>query len=227
MPKLIAVVDDVPDLLRVVKLRLKKAGFDVEGFKDGESLFRFLEKQKPDLILLDIGLPEMDGFEVCKALKKDDEYASIPVIMLTARDQVIDKVVGFELGADDYVVKPFVSEELIARIKAAMRKREEAVTSKKVNIGDAILIDADKHKVSVDDKEVELTSAEFKILYLLASRKGHVFTRQAILDYLWGDEKIVVDRTIDVHVRHLREKLGKSSKFIKSVRNVGYKVEEE
>ncbi|MGB3242851.1 MAG: response regulator transcription factor, partial [Candidatus Omnitrophota bacterium] len=188
---------------------------------------RFLEKQKPDLILLDIGLPEMDGFEVCKALKKDDEYASIPVIMLTARDQVIDKVVGFELGADDYVVKPFVSEELIARIKAAMRKREEAVTSKKVNIGDAILIDADKHKVSVDDKEVELTSAEFKILYLLASRKGHVFTRQAILDYLWGDEKIVVDRTIDVHVRHLREKLGKSSKFIKSVRNVGYKVEEE
>jgi DNA-binding response OmpR family regulator len=134
MPKLIAVVDDIPDLLRVVKLRLKKAGFDAEGFKDGESLFRFLKKQKPDLILLDIGLPEMDGFEVCKTLKKDDNYASIPVIMLTARDQVIDKVVGFELGADDYVVKPFSSEELIARIKAAMRKKEEVITTKKIDV---------------------------------------------------------------------------------------------
>ncbi|MGB2662241.1 MAG: response regulator transcription factor [Candidatus Omnitrophota bacterium] len=226
MPKLIAVVDDIPDLLRVVKLRLKKAGFDAEGFKDGESLFRFLKKQKPDLILLDIGLPEMDGFEVCKILKKEDEYASIPVIMLTARDQVIDKVVGFELGADDYVVKPFSSEELIARIKAAMRKKEEAITTKKIDIGDKIQMDIDKHKVTVDGKEIKLTSVEFKILRLLSSRKGNVFTRQAILDYLWGDEKIVVDRTIDVHIRHLREKLGKESKLIKSVRDVGYKLEE-
>ena len=226
MPKLIAVVDDIPDILRVVKLRLKKAGFDAQGFKDGKSLFKFLKTRRPDLILLDIGLPEMDGFEVCKILKKDDEYTSIPVIMLTARDQVIDKVVGFELGADDYVVKPFSQEELIARVKAAIRKRETIATTKKIDVSDKIQMDLDKHKVTVDDKEIKLTSVEFKILRLLSSRKGNVFTRQAILDYLWGDEKIVVERTIDVHVRHLREKLGKESKLIKSVRDVGYKLEE-
>lgn len=189
MPKVIAVVDDIPDLLRVVKMRLKKAGFHAEGFKDGKSLFTFLKKQKPDLILLDIGLPEMDGFEVCKILKKEDEYSSIPVIMLTARDQVIDKVVGFELGADDYVVKPFSSEELIARIKAAIRKRETVATTKIIDIGDKIQIDIDKHKVTVDGKEIKLTSVEFKILRLLSSRRGNVFTRQVILDYLWGGRK--------------------------------------
>ncbi|MFQ5951995.1 MAG: response regulator transcription factor [Candidatus Omnitrophota bacterium] len=226
MPKLIAIVDDEPDILRILKKRIINAGFNAEGFKDGKSLFKFLKDQKPDLILLDIMMPEMDGFDICKVLKKENEYSSIPIIMLTARDQVVDKVLGLELGADDYMVKPFSNEELIARIKAALRKREEAITTKKVNIGDMILMDVDKHKVMVEGKDVELTSAEFKILFLLSSKKGHVFTRQTILDYLWGDEKIVVDRTIDVHIRHLREKLGKASKFIKSIRNVGYKIEE-
>jgi DNA-binding response OmpR family regulator len=226
IPKLIAIVDDEPDILELVSINLKKASYRVREFPDSESFFKSLYAETPDLIILDLMLPDMDGFEVCKLLKNEDKYASIPIIMLTARVEETEKVLGLELGADDYVTKPFSPRELVARVKAVLRRNKTKEETKKISIGDILSIDLEKYEVEVEGKKIELTTTEFKILQLLALKKGRIQSREQILDYLWGQEKTVIDRTIDVHIRHLREKLESAAIFIKNLRGLGYKIEE-
>jgi len=228
MHETVAVVDDEPDILELVSLHLRKNHFRVQEFSDGSSFIKYLNSEIPDLVVLDLMLPDADGFEICKYMKRKKNLSHIPIVMLTAKSEETDTILGLELGADDYVRKPFSPNELIARLKTVLRRiesRREAETAEKISVGN-ITIDIDKHEVVVDDNKVELTSAEFRILQLLASEKGRVFSRNRILDHLWGNEKIVVDRTIDVHIRHLRSKLGKASKLIRNVHGVGYKLEE-
>lgn len=226
MKELVAILDDELDILDLVSLHLKKAGFRAEGFLDAESFFNFIDSKVPDLIILDLMLPDADGFEICKDLKRKDEFASIPIVMLTAKGEETDKVLGLELGADDYVTKPFSPKELVARVKAVLRRQPQKEEVKKIEIGDELSIHPEKYEVYLKRQRIELTSTEFKILQLLASKKGWVFTRDQILDYLWGKEKAVLDRTIDVHIKHLREKLGEAARYIKNIRGVGYKLEE-
>jgi two-component system phosphate regulon response regulator PhoB/two-component system alkaline phosphatase synthesis response regulator PhoP len=224
--KTVAIIDDEPDIVELVSPHLKRAGFDAKGFLNAEDFFDFIGKNTPDLLLLDLMLPDADGFEICKYLRKKDEFASLPIIMLTAKGEETDKVLGLELGADDYVTKPFSPKELVARVKAVLRRQDKEEVLNKITIGDDLTIFPEKHEAYVEGKKIDLTSTEFKILTLLASKKGWVFTRDQILDFLWGQEKAVLDRTVDVHIKHLREKLGKTSELIKNVRGVGYKLEE-
>lgn len=223
--KLIAVVDDEPDILDLVSLHLVKSGFKVKSFEDGKSLLTFLESITPDLVILDLMLPDADGFEICKYLKKHDKYSDVAVIMLTARSDEMDKIVGLELGADDYVTKPFSPRELVARVKAVLRREEKATKSQKKIIGGIIEIDYQRYTVFVNGKKVDLTSTEFKIMKLLAEHLGWVYARDQILDYLGVNEKGVLDRTVDVHIKNIREKLGDAGRFIKNIRGVGYKIE--
>jgi two-component system phosphate regulon response regulator PhoB/two-component system alkaline phosphatase synthesis response regulator PhoP len=224
--KTIAIIDDEPDIVELVSLHLQRAGFDTKGFFNTEDFLDFVGNNIPDLILLDLMLPDADGFEICKYLRKKDEFASVPIIMLTAKGEETDKVLGLELGADDYVTKPFSPKELVARVKAVLRRQHKEDVIHKIDAGDLLTIFPEKHEAFVGENKIDLTSTEFKILTLLASKKGWVFTRDQILDYLWGQEKAVLDRTVDVHIKHLREKLGKAGGLIKNIRGVGYKLEE-
>lgn len=224
--KVVAVVDDEPDIVDLVSLHLSKAGFKVKTFEDAEGLFKYLKTSVPDLVVLDLMLPDADGYEICKYLKKDDKYTTVPVIMLTARSDEMDKILGLELGADDYVTKPFSPRELVARVKAVLRREDKVYKSQKIKIGDLLEIDLQKYDIAVDGQKVELTSTEFRILKLLSERKGWVYARDQILDYLGVQDKGVLDRTVDVHIKNLREKLGVAGKFIKNIRGVGYKLEE-
>ena len=222
---MIYIVDDEPDILSLVALNLKKSGFNTKEFEDLYSFRIHIEKEQPDLIILDLMLPDGDGLSECRELKQKKITANIPIIMLTAKSDETDKIVGLELGADDYVTKPFSPKELVARVKAVLRRSEKTREDNKntIKLGKHIVIDKDKYEILVDNEKIETTTTEFKVLYLLASRPGIVYSRDQILDYLWGDEKAVIDRTIDVHVKHLREKLGKYGEHIKNVRGVGYK----
>jgi len=226
MNDLIAVIEDEPDLAALVSSHLRKEGYRVEVFGDAERFFRFLQKKIPDLILLDLMLPDMSGLDVCKTLKRSDDWRTIPVIMATAKAEETDKILGLELGADDYVTKPFSLKELAARIKAVLRRMEPAPRPSVLEIGAGLVLDAERFEVRRDGTPLDLTSTEFKILRLLASKKGRVFSREQILDELWGNDKIVLDRTVDVHIKNLREKLGPAARLIKNIRGVGYKVEE-
>ncbi len=225
--KLIVIVDDDPDIINSISPSLKSEGFKVNGFSCAEDLFIFLDKEKPDLILLDITLPGANGFEICKSLKKKEKFSSIPIIMLSGRGGEIDKVSGLDAGSDDYIAKPCSINEIKARIRAVLRRHGAEGGEKKIYAGDMIVMDLERYEVTVEGKKIKLTTAEFRILECLSSRKGHVFTRSRLLEFLWGEEKIVIDRTIDVHIRHLRKKLGKAEKFIKNVRGIGYKLEED
>jgi DNA-binding response OmpR family regulator len=224
--KTIAIIDDEPDIVELVSLHLEKAGFNTKGFLNSEEFFGFIDKNVPDLILLDLMLPDADGFEICKYLRRKDEFASVPIIMLTAKGEETDKILGLELGADDYVTKPFSPKELVARVKAVLRRQDGGDSLQKIAIGNLLTLYPEKHEAYVEDQRIDLTSTEFKILKLLSQKKGWVFTRDQILDFLWGQEKAVLDRTVDVHIKHLREKLGKAARLIKNIRGVGYKIEE-
>ena len=225
MPPVIAALDDEADILELLRVNLQRAGYRFEGFQEAEDLYRFLAREIPSLILLDLMLPDTDGLEVCRHIRKSEDLAGIPVIMLTARGDESDKVVGLELGADDYITKPFSIKELVARIHAVLRRPGGGDASRRIAVG-TVVIDLDKFEVTAEGVKVELTATEFKILQLLASRRGRVFTRDQILDFLWGTEKAVVDRTVDVHIRNLREKMGAAASLIKNIRGVGYKLEE-
>jgi len=226
MALLVAVVDDEPDIVELVSVHLRKAGFEVQGFGDAEAFFNSLEKRLPDIVLLDLMLPDIDGLEICRTLRQEDRWSSIPIIMLTARTAETDKVLGLELGADDYVTKPFSPRELIARVKAVLRRRSAKADSHEVRVGSLLAIDSDRYEVRVQGRRVELTPTEFRILRFLSANRGRVFSRDQILDHLWGHEKAVVDRTVDVHIRNIREKLGKAARLIKNVRGIGYKVDQ-
>ncbi len=225
MGKLIAVVDDEPDIVDLISLALKKAGFETVGFNNSDSLFQFMDKHTPDLILLDLMLPDADGLDVCRLIKAKEKWSSIPIIMVTAKTEETDRILGLELGADDYVVKPFSARELVARVKAVLRRKVPPPELDQIKVNNTLLIDLERHEVWTEGKRVELTATEFRILSLLASRPGRVFSREQVLDHLWSHEKIVLDRTVDVHVKNLRQKLGAAGSLIKNVRGVGYKLE--
>jgi two-component system phosphate regulon response regulator PhoB/two-component system alkaline phosphatase synthesis response regulator PhoP len=225
MEELIAVVDDEEDIAQLVAINLQKEGFKTKEYGDGKSFLKSLAKVKPALVILDLMMPEIDGLTVCKTMKRDNNTSDIPIIMLTAKSSETDKVLGLELGADDYVTKPFSPRELTARVKAVLRRPVRNKTDKKIKAG-SIVIDDEKHTVEVKGNNIDLTATEFNILKILVLKQGRVFSREQLLESLWGDEKTVVDRTIDVHIKHLREKLGTAGKMIKNIRGVGYKAEE-
>lgn len=228
---LVYVVEDEPDILQLLALHLRKAGFTVEAFNEAVPMLAVLEtaKRLPDLIVLDLMMPGMDGLEVCKRLKRNDHYVNIPIIMVTAKTDEFDIVLGLELGADDYISKPFSPRELVARVKAVLRRLKHTVEppSGNISIDSNLTINYEKFEVTVAGERVQLTSTEFQILKILAEKKGWVFSREKILDLLWGDDKDVFDRTVDVHIKNLRDKLGPAGHLIKNVRGVGYKLESQ
>jgi two-component system phosphate regulon response regulator PhoB/two-component system alkaline phosphatase synthesis response regulator PhoP len=220
----IAILEDEPDIAELVSLHLKKAGFQTAVFHNAEGLTLHLKRHDPDLLILDLMLPDADGMEVCKSLRRDPKTAAIPIIIVTAKGEETDRVLGLELGADDYVTKPFSPRELVARAKAVLRRKRIPEAPVVLEAG-GIRIDEGQHQVTVSGRVVALTATEFRLLALLASRPGWVFSRDRLLDHLWSNEKAVVDRTVDVHIKNLREKLGKAGQAIKNVRGVGYKLE--
>ncbi|MEK7448003.1 MAG: response regulator transcription factor [Planctomycetota bacterium] len=223
--KTILVIDDEKDLIKLIDHHLSKEGYLVIGAKNGAEGLDIALKHKPDLILLDIMLPKMDGWDVCKKLKSRPETAPVPVIMLTARAQETDKVLGLELGADDYITKPFSPRELVARVKAVMRRFEQQENKTRLKISD-IVIDYPGRTVMLKDKMIDLTNTEFNLLWYLANRPGKVISRDDLITAGRGDDAMVIDRTIDVHITSLRKKLGKYKDLIETVRSVGYKFKE-
>lgn len=225
MNELIAIVDDEPDILQLLTLQLKKNGFRTVGFADAAGFYDFLKEKMPDLVLLDLMLPDVDGIDICRFLKSQPQTAAVPIIMLTARAEEFDKVLGLEIGADDYVTKPFSSRELIARVKTVLRRSQATLSNNLLTITAGLTIDLQKYEVRANGQPLTLTATEFNILKILALKPGHVFSREHLLDQLWGEEKIVVNRTIDVHIKNLREKLGEFGTLIRNLRGVGYKLE--
>jgi len=219
----VLIVEDDPAILRGLKDNLALESYEVLTASDGEAGYRLVREQKPDLVILDLMLPRMSGYEVCRKLRQEGD--ATPILMLTARGEEADRVLGLDLGADDYVTKPFSVKELVARIHAVLRRPGGGETVRRIAVG-PLVIDLDKFEVLADGNKVDLTATEFRILQFLAARRGRVFTRDQILDFLWGTEKAVVDRTVDVHIRNLREKMGAAASLIKNIRGVGYKLEE-
>ncbi|MDR2426122.1 MAG: response regulator transcription factor [Endomicrobium sp.] len=229
MNNLIYAVDDEEDILELIEINLRKNFFKVKTFSSSSFFLKALEKQKPDLAIIDIMMPYPDGIELSKIMKTSEEFSGIPIIFLSAKSDESDKIIGLEMGADDYITKPFSVKELIARIKTILRRISAVNTNvheKKLSQPHKIKIDKEKFRVSAAGEDIELTVTEFKILELFLSKPGAVFSRDKILDYLWGDDKLVIDRTVDVHIKNLREKLGKYASMIKNIRGLGYKIEE-
>ena len=220
----ILVVDDEQDLLDLIEYNLKKEGFNVLKAENGEEGIKVAKEHKPDLVLLDIMMPKMDGMETVEHMRNDEELKSIPIIFLTARSDEKTEVEGLDKGGDDYITKPISTTKLISRIKAVMRRFQE--TEEEVNRLDVhdLSIDKDRYIVTRGDEEFQLPRKEFELLYYLASRKGKVRDRQTLLNKVWGDNIYVVDRTVDVHVRKIREKLG--DHYIETVKGVGYRFKE-
>ena len=225
MKPLVFVIEDDEDINELLVYNLRKEGFDVKSFLHGKDALKELKDLHPDIILLDIMLPDIDGFELCKILKSDPEYSDIPVIMLTAKDTEIDKVVGLELGADDYITKPFSFRELVARMKAVLRRSKPKQKEENVILED-IYLDKNSLSVFIKGKKIPLTVKEFKLLNLLLSNPNRIFEREELLQKVWEEKQYdIYDRTIDVHIKKLRDKLGEYGKNIKTVRGVGYKWE--
>jgi two-component system alkaline phosphatase synthesis response regulator PhoP len=221
----ILIIEDDKDIVEMLDYNLKEEGYDTISALNGEEGIALAGKERPDLIILDIMLPIMDGFEVCRTLKNDDRVAHVPIIILSAKSQETDKVVGLELGADDYVTKPFSPRELIARMRAILRRRKGEHAGNKIQRGQ-ITIDRTRHKVTVGGKEISLTLTEFKLLEFMARRPGMVFSRARILDAVAGQDTIVCDRTVDAHIKSLRHKLGRAKDYIETIRGAGYRFKE-
>lgn len=228
MKEKILIVDDEKDIVKMLDYNLKKEGFRTVAASEGEGALDKAAREHPDLILLDLMLPEVDGLDVCKTLKKEPKTAGIPVIMLTAKTQESDKIVGLELGADDYVTKPFSPRELIARIKAVLRRTHEKEKLPDVLEMGTLRLDFARISVHVNKKPVELTSKEFELLKTLIKAKGRVLSRDYLLDTIWGYDRAaeIQTRTVDVHIRTLRKKLKTAAKHIVTVKNYGYRFEE-
>lgn len=227
--KKILVVEDDRDINELINYNLNREGYDVASLFDGSQAVDFARKRNPDLILLDLMLPEVDGIEICRLLKSDDATKKIPIIMLTAKSEESDVVVGLQMGADDYIAKPFSPKVLLARIKALLRRiADSSNTSAHENLrqyGD-LSIDLLKHKVFYKKQSIDLTSIEFDILEFLSRHPGRVYDREQILDNVWKEGKFIIDRAVDVHIRGLRKKLDKADTYIETVRGVGYRFKD-
>jgi two-component system phosphate regulon response regulator PhoB len=222
----ILVVEDEADVLDLLLINLRAAGFAVVSVEDGAQALAKVRSESPSLIILDLMLPKMSGLEICKVLKSEAATRNIPVIMLTAKAEEVDKIVGLELGADDYVTKPFSPRELILRVNRSLRRgKSDAPAVERLSIGELVL-DHARHEVTVKKAPVELTATEFKLLALLMDRRGRVQGRDRLLNDVWGYESVIDTRTVDTHVRRLREKLGPLASYIETVRGVGYRIAE-
>ncbi len=225
--KPILIIEDEKDIVDLIAYHLKQNGYPVIFALDGPSGLEKAQKEHPTLIILDLMLPGMEGKDICRALKANPATKTIPIIMLTAKTEEVDRIVGFELGADDYVTKPFSPKELVLRIKAILRRTENVFQDQKtLKIGE-LFIDADRYYVSFKDNPIKLTTTEFKLLFELAINKGRVLSRDHLLDKVWGYTYEGYSRTIDTHIRRLREKLGLGGEYIETVRGIGYRLRGE
>lgn len=230
MRQRVIIIEDERDIVELVRYNFRKEGFEVECFSRGREGLDFLRRNSADLVLLDILLPDEDGFEICKRLRSDERLKTLPVIFLTAKSEEMDRVLGLEIGADDYVVKPFSPRELVARVKAVLRRQERVAEKREVVEAGALRLDVRTQEVTVRGKLVDLSALEFKLLYFLASHPRHVFDRDRLLDEVWGRDRFVTPRTVDVHIRRLREKieeLPNRPQFLQTVRGSGYRFSPE
>ena len=225
MAEKILIIDDDLDTLRLVGLMLQRQGYQITAATDGQQGLEKATNDKPNLILLDIMMPEMDGYEVCKKIRDIDSYKEVPVLFLTARSSEVDEVHGLNIGADDYIQKPASIDKIVARINANLRKTRSFSLPDNMNKIEAgpLVVDKERYQVILNGDELILPKKEFEILELLASKPGKVFSRNQILDSVWGEDIYVVARTIDVHVRKIREKLGDNSDLIETIKGVGYR----
>lgn len=230
MKRKIAIIEDDRDINELIAYNLEREGYGVIRSLDGAQGLFLIQKERPDLVLLDLMLPGMDGLEICRALKQSDATKDIPIIMITAKSEESDVVVGLQMGADDYITKPFSPKVLLARVKTVFRRSKEAASSgpsqSARNFG-ALVMDLPKYKVTVDGKSVGLTTIEFAILEFLSRSPGRVYTRDQILDNVWKEGKFIIDRAVDVHVRGLRKKLGDAADYVETVRGVGYRFKDD
>ncbi len=224
----ILVVDDEPDAVELIEFNLKQAGYEVVTAADGAAALKQARTALPSLIILDIMLPEIDGFEVCRILRRDPATLHIPILMLTAKAAEIDRVLGLELGGDDYVTKPFSPRELVLRVKKILERGQPPAKARKDNFNfGELVIDVPRHEVRWKNKAVDLTATEFKLLHLLAERSGRVQSRDRLLRDVWEYDTLIDTRTVDTHMRRLREKLGPAAKYLDTVRGVGYRFVEK
>ena len=225
----IAVIEDDRDINELIAYNLQKEGYQtIRAYDGGQGLF-LVQKERPELVLLDLMLPGMDGLEICRSLKGSSDTKNIPIIMITAKGDESDVIVGLQMGADDYLTKPFSVKVLLARIKAVIRRGLSSVKVEDEAVRDlsGLIIDLSKHKVSFQGRPIVLTTIEFAILEFLSRSPGRVYTRNQILDNVWKEGKFIIDRAVDVHVRGLRKKLDKASDYIETVRGIGYRFKEE
>ncbi|HKZ57397.1 MAG TPA: response regulator [Thermodesulfovibrionales bacterium] len=225
IPKHIFVVDDEADLVKLVTYNLKKEGFLVDSAQDGEKVLAKVKKGKYDLIILDLMLPGLQGMELCRIIRNDPKTSSLPIIMLTAKGEEVDRVLGLELGADDYITKPFSPRELVARVKAVLRRTIEKPAADKIIEAGDLVINKETYSVTNKGLPVKLSATEFKLLLFLAERRGKIFNRDQILDAIWRDEAFVEPRTVDVHIRRLRSQIEEDPaqpRYIKTMRGIGY-----
>lgn len=222
----VLVVDDEPEAVELVEFNLKGAGYEVSTASDGAEALNKARRIQPNLVILDVMMPEIDGMEVCKLLRRDPATSGIPIIMLTAKASEVDRVLGLELGADDYVVKPFSPRELVLRVKKLLDRGKPADVAKEKMVFGDLVIDMPRHAVFWKGKQIELTATEFKLLVTLAQRKGRVQSRDTLLRDVWGYESMIDTRTVDTHMRRLREKLGMAAKYLDTLRGVGYRFVE-
>ena len=223
MSQKIYIVEDEPDIRETLKYNFSNEGFQVFTAPDGEEALSNIKNVLPDVLILDLMLPGVSGLDVCKSIRADDDIRDMSIIMLTAKGEEIDRVIGFELGADDYVTKPFSVRELILRVKVLLKKQRESLVENKLVTFGPIRIDLDAHELKINDKEIVLTALEFKLLQHLVKRKGRVQTREQLLGDVWGYSSEVTTRTVDTHIKRLREKLGNTSDYIQTIRGVGYR----
>ncbi len=221
-PYKILVVDDEDDILEFIEYNLQKEGYEVHLAHNGQEAITIGKKIKPDLVLLDVMMPVMDGIEACKLMKSDKSFSKSFIIFLTARSEEYSEIAGFNAGADDYIAKPIKPRVLLSRLSAILRRKNKEIVESKLTVGD-LIIDRETFLVYRGDHKIQLARKEFELLYLLAGKPGKVFTREHILEKVWGDDVLVVDRTIDVHIRKIREKIG--DEYIGTVKGVGYKFE--
>jgi phosphate regulon transcriptional regulator PhoB len=222
MPQTILVVDDERDIVELVRYNLTQAGYRVVSATDGRQAVELARRERPDLVVLDLMLPVLPGAEVARTLKQDEKTRAIPILMLTARGEEMDRVVGFELGADDYVVKPFSPRELVLRVQAILRREDKEGDDERI-VHDPLVIDVGAHVVRLKGKEISLTATEFRLLHRLARRPGRAFSRDQLLSEVWGYGGETETRTVDTHMKRLRAKLGSVGDWIETVRGVGYR----
>ncbi|MBI3595158.1 MAG: response regulator transcription factor [Nitrospirae bacterium] len=226
MPLHILTIEDEPDIASLIKLYLEKEGYRVTHISDGAKGLTEIQRSRPDLLILDLMLPGMDGLEICKKLRGKTETASVPILMLTAKGEEFDKVLGLELGADDYLTKPFSPRELVARVKSLLRRSSPAETPAVLRYG-PLTLDPVRHEVRLNDKEVSLTSKEFGLLEILLKNRGRVQTRDALLNHVWGYDYFGTTRTVDVHIGRIREKIPLLADAVVTVKSLGYKIKDE